>query len=85
MKIINKKALNVIEAERLIEKSSDLIIANKTYSVNELNAIFNYNSLMLVESREELIKYWQMAIETGIKRFITVVDNVFNERYPRYE
>lgn len=63
----------------------DLIIANKTYSVKELNAVFNINSLSLVESKEELIKYWQMAVETGVSRFISAVDYVFQKRYPKYE
>lgn len=64
---------------------TNVIISNKTYSVKELNAIFNIKSLSLVESKEELTKYWQMAVETGIAKFISAVDYVFNKRYPKYE
>lgn len=63
----------------------NLIIQNKTYSVKELNAVFNINSLSLIDSKEELIKYWQMAVETGVARFISAVDFVFQQRYPKYE
>ena len=63
----------------------DLIIANKTYTVKELNAIFNVNSLSMITSKEKLIEYWEMAVETGVARFISAVDYVFQQRYPKYE
>ena len=64
---------------------TNVIISNKTYSVKELNAIFNIKSLSLVESKEKLIEYWQMAVETGVPKFISAVDYVFQKRYPKYE
>lgn len=64
---------------------TNVIIANKTYSVKELHAIFNIKSLSLVDSKEELTKYWQMAVETGVAQFISAVDYVFNKRFPKYE
>jgi hypothetical protein len=63
----------------------DLIIANKTYTVKELNAIFNVHSLSMITSKEKLIEYWEMAVETGVARFISAVDYVFQQRYPKYE
>lgn len=78
----NKKALETIP--QLYQEHS-LIISNKTYTVKELNAIFNIHSLSLVESKEELIKYWQMAVETGVSRFISAVDFVFQKKFPKYE
>ena len=77
-----KKALESIPQQN---QEHNLIIQNKTYSVKELNAVFNINSLSLVESKEELIEYWQMAVETGVARFISAVDYVFQKRYPKYE
>lgn len=82
---MKKQNKNAPELTRQKEQEHDLIIANKTYSVKELNAVFNINSLSLVESKEELIKYWQMAVETGVARFISAVDYVFQKRYPKYE
>ena len=74
----NKKAL---ELTRQQEQEPRLIISNKTYNVKELHSIFNVNSLMLVESKSELLKYEQMAIETGVKHFKEVVDTVYNRKY----
>jgi hypothetical protein len=82
MKKRNKKALETIPHQY---QEHNLIIQNKTYSVKELNAVFNINSLSLIESKEELIKYWQMAVETGVAKFISAVDYVFEKRYPKYE
>ena len=53
--------------------------------IKELTPIFTIQALMLVSTKEELYKYWQMAIETGIKRFRDNVDYVFEVRYPKYE
>lgn len=63
---------------------TNVIIAGKTYKINELNCIFSVTALMNA-TKEDLYQYWQMAVETGIKKFITNVDNVFNKRYPRCE
>ena len=63
---------------------SQVIIAGKTYKVNELYSVFSTQALMLA-SKEELYEYWNLAVETGIKQFITIVDNVFNKKYPRWE
>ena len=82
MKKQNKKALESIPQQN---QEHNLIIQNKTYSVKELNAVFNINSLSLIDSKEELIKYWQMAVETGVARFISAVDFVFQKKFPKYE
>lgn len=78
----NKKALY---STPTANQEHDLIIANKTYSVKELNAIFNVHSLSMITSKEKLIEYWEMAVETGVARFISAVDYVFQQRYPKYE
>lgn len=75
----NKKALN-IESENV---NSDLIIQNKTYTVKELGCIFNYRVLMLIDSKEELLKYYYMAIETGVKRYRDIVDSVIERKFYR--
>lgn len=62
-------------------KEHDLIISNKTYNVKELNSIFNVNTLMLVDSKRELIKYENMAKETGVKHFQNVVDIVWKRKF----
>lgn len=82
----NEKTLDSIahKNQEPISKTN-LIIANKTYSVKELHAIFNIKSLSLVDSKEELTKYWQLAVETGVIQFISAVDYVFNKRFPKYE
>lgn len=82
MKRKKKKALETIP--QLYQEHS-LIISNKTYSVKELNAIFNVHSLSMITSKEKLIEYWEMAVETGVARFISAVDYVFQQRYPKYE
>lgn len=74
----NKKAL---ELTRQKEQEHNSIIANKTYTIKELNSIFNVNSLMLVNSKSELIKYEQMAIETGVKQFKEAVNKVYRMKY----
>lgn len=61
-----------------------VIIAGKTYTVNELAPFFTRSALKFAD-KETLYKYWQMAVESGVKQFITNVDNAFNERYPRFE
>ena len=53
--------------------SIDVIIAGKTYSVNKLNAIFNRRVLSLIDDKETLIEYWEMAVETGVKQYITKI------------
>lgn len=65
--------------------NTNSIISGKTYKLNELYAIFSYKALMLCQTKEELYKYWYMAVETGNKYFIGVVDAVFNAKYPKYE
>ena len=72
---------NTLEQARQQEQEYNLIIANKTYNVKELHSIFNVNSLMLVESKSELLKYEQMAIETGVKQFKQAVDTVYRMKY----
>lgn len=76
-----KSNKNTLELTRQQEQEYNSIIAGKTYNIKELKAVFNINSLMLVNSKEELIKYEQMAIETGIKQFKQVVDTVYNRKY----
>ena len=83
MKNQNKKAS--VDTEGINNQNTDIIVAGKTYKVKELNPIFTIQALMLVSTKEELYKYWQMAIETGIKRFRDNVDYVFQMRYPKYE
>lgn len=80
METKNKKASNEAKTNSI----DDVIIAGKTYKINELNCIFSMSALMNA-TKEDLYQYWQMAVETGIKKFITNVDNVFNKRYPKYE
>lgn len=82
MRKSNKKAL---EPTRQQEQEHSLIISNKTYTVKELNAIFNVHSLSMITSKEKLIEYWEMAVETGVARFISAVDYVFQQRFPKYE
>lgn len=77
-----KKALDESPQQN---QEHDLIIANKTYTVKELNAIFNIHSLSMITNKEKLIEYWEMAVETGVARFISAVDYVFQQRYPKYE
>lgn len=74
----NKKAL---EPSPQQNQEHNLIIAGKTYKINELHSIFNVNSLMLVENKSELLRYEQMAIETGVKQFKQAVDTVYNRKY----
>ena len=57
------------------------IIEGKTYNIKELNSVFNINSLMLVETKTELLKYERMAIETGVKRYKEIVDTVYRMKY----
>lgn len=77
-----KKAIkNALETVPQLDKEHDLIIANKTYNVKELNSIFNINTLMLVDSKRELIKYENMAKETGVKHFQNVVDIVWKRKF----
>jgi hypothetical protein len=64
---------------------TNFIIANKSYNFKELNAIFSISSLSLIGTKEELLNYWQMAIETRVAKFIANVDYVFNKRFPKYE
>lgn len=80
METKNKKASN--EAE--INTINNIIISGKTYKINELNCLFTVSSLMNA-TKEDLYKYWQIAIETGIKRYRDIVDYVFNKKFPRYE
>lgn len=80
METKNKKASNEAETNSI----DNIIIAGKTYKINELNCIFSVSALMNA-TKEDLYKYWQMAIETGVKKFRDNVDNVFNKRYPRFE
>lgn len=79
---LNKKAPDLTEQSL---NQTDIIIAGKTYSVNELNAIFSYNSLKLCDDKETLLKYWYLAVESGVKKFINTVDRVFIENFPKYE
>lgn len=72
---------NTLEQARQQEQEYNPIIAGKTYKINELHSIFNINTLMLVESKSELLKYEQIAIETGVKQFKQVVDTVYNRKY----
>lgn len=76
-----KSNKNTLELTRQKEQEYNSIIAGKTYNIKELNAVFNINSLMLVNSKEELIKYEQMAIETGVKQFKQAVNTVYNRKY----
>lgn len=80
MKTQIKNALN----EKDIDILNNVIIAGKTYKINELYSIFSVKSLMLA-NKEELYKYWQLAVETGVRQFIAAVDYVFNVKFSRYE
>lgn len=62
---------------------TNLIINGKTYSVKELTSVFNYNVLMLIDDKETLLKYYYMAIESGVKRFRDVVDSVIERKFYR--
>lgn len=73
----NKKALN----NESINFMNNLIINGKTYSVNELGCIFDYNVLMLIDDRKTLLDYYYMAVETGIKRFKDIVDSVIERKF----
>ena len=79
MKTDNKKA-----STEALNTINNVIIAGKTYKVKDLYPIFSIQALMLA-SKEDLYKYWQLAIETNVKQFITNVDNVFCKRFPKYE
>lgn len=79
---LNKKAPDLTEPSL---NQTDIIIAGKTYSVNELNALFNYNSLKNCYDKETLIKYWYLAIESGKKEYINIVSSVFHKNLPKYE
>lgn len=74
----NKKVLNTEDYKMYF---NNLIISNKTYSVKELACIFDYNVLMLIDDKNELMKYYQMAVETGIKRFRDIVDSVYERKF----
>lgn len=78
---MKKTIKNALETVPQLDKEHDLIIANKTYNVKELNSIFNVNTLMLVDSKRELIKYENMAKETGVKHFKNVVDIVWKRKF----
>ena len=79
MKTDNKKA-----STEALNTINSVIIQGKTYKIKELYPVFSVQSLMLA-SKEDLYKYWQLAIETNVKQFITNVDNVFCKRFPNYE
>ncbi len=79
MKTDNKKA-----STEALNTINNVIIAGKTYKVKDLYPIFSIQVLTLA-SKEDLYKYWQIAVESGVKHFITNVDNVFDKRFPRYE
>lgn len=64
---------------------TNIIIAGKTYSVNELNALFNYNSLKMCYDKETLIKYWHLAVESQKKEYINIVSSVLHKNLPKYE
>ena len=71
--------------EEAVYKKFNKSISQNDLKINELDCIFNYNVLLNFASKEQLYKYWQLAIETQNKKYITIVDNVFNKRYPRFE
>lgn len=75
----NKKALNTESQNQF----SNLIINGKTYTVNELGCIFDYNVLMLIEDKKTLLDYYYMAIETGIKKYKHIVDSVIERKFYR--
>lgn len=78
------KEKNKSSAVAELNQNNNIIIAGKTYRVKELDCIFSIPALMNA-TKEELYNYWQMAIETEIKRYRDIVDYVFNKRFPRYE
>ena len=63
-------------------QTSDVIISGKTYTVNELAPFFTRNALRFADKRK-LYELWQIAVETGVKQFITNVDNAFTAMFPR--
>jgi hypothetical protein len=76
----NKKALEINQEPQTIH---NLIITGKTYTVKELACIFNYKVLMLIDDKETLLKYYYMAVETGVKRFRDIVDSVIERKFYR--
>ena len=78
---MTKSNKNTLELTRQQEQEYNPIIAGKTYNIKELNSVFNINSLMLVETKTELLKYEQMAIETGVKRYKEIVDTVYKMKF----
>lgn len=64
--------------------SSDIIIRGKTYNVKALEPFFTRSALRFAD-KAKLYELWHIAVESGIKQFITNVDNAFNEQYPNYE
>ena len=75
----NKKALTNESQNQF----SNMIINGKTYTVNELGCIFDYNVLMLIDDKKTLLDYYYMAVETGIKRFKNIVDSVIERKFYR--
>lgn len=76
----NKNALEYYQEQN---QKFNLIIANKTYSVKELGCVFDYNVLMLIDDKKTLLDYYYMAVETGIKKFINIVDSVIERKFYR--
>lgn len=74
---------NALEFNQEPQNISNLIIAGKTYTVKELASIFNYKVLMLCDDKETLLKYYYMAVETGVKRFRDIVDSVIERKFYR--
>jgi len=64
-------------------QSINVIIAGKTYSVNELSEIFSRRALSLIDDKETLVNYWHMAVETGVKQYIAAVDAIFEKKFRR--
>ena len=77
---INKNALEYYQ-EQL--KSHNYIINGKTYTVKELASVFDYKVLMLIDDKSKLLKYYYMAVETGVKRFKDIVDSVIERKFYR--
>jgi len=80
--INQNKELRALCPELEAQKSlSNDIIANKTYSIKELNKIFSKQALLFVKSKDELLKYEYLAIEIGVKEFRDNIDYVYNRKY----
>ena len=75
----NKKI--ALDFEEQSKFNFNLIIPNKTYTVKELGSIFDYNILILIDDKKTLLDLKTMAVESGKRKFIDIVNSVIKRKF----